>query len=116
MGKPSAVISCLLLIVGAVNAQTAQTQASERLLPQWLTGIIAVIAFLFLTFVGFLVKKAWCESGRGKTSVETVREDEFVMADSKIYQTSLDAVRSKDDTKAYDNLAIDSTDDHVTAM
>uniref|UniRef100_A0A8C2WGL5 Uncharacterized protein n=1 Tax=Cyclopterus lumpus TaxID=8103 RepID=A0A8C2WGL5_CYCLU len=36
-------------------------QTSERLLPQWLTGIIAVAGFLFLTFVGLLVKKAWCE-------------------------------------------------------
>lgn len=38
-----------------------QTQISERLLPQWLTGIIAVSIFLFLSFVVFLVKKAWCE-------------------------------------------------------
>lgn len=38
----------------------AQTQ-NERLLPQWLTGIIAVSIFLFLVFVGVLVNKAWCE-------------------------------------------------------
>uniref|UniRef100_A0A4W6DQ80 PDZK1 interacting protein 1 n=1 Tax=Lates calcarifer TaxID=8187 RepID=A0A4W6DQ80_LATCA len=118
MGKLSALISCLLLTVGAVMAQTAQTQVSERLLPQWLTGLIAVSGFLFLTFVGFLVKKAWCEeSSRGMTIVEsTVRENEFAMTNGNTYETTLDMVRSTEDTNAYENLAIDGTDDKVTAM
>lgn len=38
-----------------------QSQVSERLLPQWATGLIAVAGFLFLSVVGLLVKKAWCE-------------------------------------------------------
>ncbi|XP_063747296.1 PDZK1-interacting protein 1 isoform X2 [Eleginops maclovinus] len=58
MGKVCAGVSCLLLSVAAVSAQKAQ---GERALPQWLTGIIAVCGFLFLSFVVFLVKKAWCE-------------------------------------------------------
>uniref|UniRef100_H2LET5 Uncharacterized protein n=1 Tax=Oryzias latipes TaxID=8090 RepID=H2LET5_ORYLA len=33
----------------------------QRLLPQWLTGIIAVSGFLLLTFIAFVVKKVWCE-------------------------------------------------------
>lgn len=38
---------------------------TERVLPQWLTGIIAVSIFLFLAFVTFLVNRAWCrESSR----------------------------------------------------
>ncbi|XP_022614848.1 PDZK1-interacting protein 1-like [Seriola dumerili] len=117
MGKPSAVISCLLLIAGAVTAQTDQRQVSERLLPQWLTGIIAVAAFLFLTFVSFLVKKAWCEeSSRAATSVESERENDFVMTNGNTYETTLDMVRSKEDMNAYENLVIDSTTDKVTAM
>lgn len=117
MGQLSAVISGLLLSVGAVTAQRAQTQIDERLLPQWLTGLIAVAAFLFLTFVGFLVKKAWCEKpSRRKTTVELVKENESVVTNENTYETSLDMVRSKDDTNTYDNLVIDYTNDKVTAM
>ena len=44
----------------------------ERLLPQWLTGIIAVVIFLFLAFVTFLVNKAWCRSSsRSVTGSDT---------------------------------------------
>uniref|UniRef100_A0A3B3UEY8 Uncharacterized protein n=1 Tax=Poecilia latipinna TaxID=48699 RepID=A0A3B3UEY8_9TELE len=41
-----------------------QAGQSERLLPQWLTGIVAVCSFLLLTFIAALVKKVWCESSR----------------------------------------------------
>ncbi|XP_051231635.1 PDZK1-interacting protein 1 isoform X1 [Dicentrarchus labrax] len=109
MGKLCAVTSCLLLTVSAAAAQTAQPQI-ERLLPQWLTGIIAVSAFLFLVFVTLLVKKAWCEkpsrSVRGKTNVsmnkkktavesESDRENEFVVTNGNTYETNLDTIRRK---------------------
>lgn len=51
-------ICCLCL---SAHAET------ERVLPQWLTGIIAVSIFLFLVFVTFLVNRAWC--GKSKRSV-----------------------------------------------
>lgn len=37
------------------------------MLPQWLTGIIAISIFLFLAFVTFLVNRAWC--GKSSRSV-----------------------------------------------
>ncbi|AWP10487.1 putative NACHT and WD repeat domain-containing protein 1 [Scophthalmus maximus] len=99
------------------DVASAQVQVSERLLPQWLTGVIALSCFLFLTFVGVLVKKAWCgESSRGRTSGETGRGSESVMTNGNTYDTVLDMVRSKDDTNAYENLVIDSSDDKVTTM
>ncbi|XP_070816882.1 PDZK1-interacting protein 1, partial [Chaetodon trifascialis] len=96
----------------------AQTQISERLLPQWLTGIIAVSIFLFLAFVSFLVKKAWCDkpSRRRSPAEEPGRDNELVMTNGNTYSTTLDVVRSKDDINAYDNLVIESTDDRVTPM
>ncbi|XP_071342722.1 PDZK1-interacting protein 1 [Trachinotus anak] len=116
MGKLSTVISCLLLIVGAVTAQTAQTQASERVLPQWLTGIIAVVGFLFLTFVVFLVKKAWFEKpSRGVTSLDS-EMNEFSMTNDNTYETTLSIVRSKEAMNTYDTLVIDSTHEKATAM
>ncbi|XP_051231638.1 PDZK1-interacting protein 1 isoform X2 [Dicentrarchus labrax] len=96
MGKLCAVTSCLLLTVSAAAAQTAQPQI-ERLLPQWLTGIIAVSAFLFLVFVTLLVKKAWCEKPSRKTAVESEsdRENEFVVTNGNTYETNLDTIRRK---------------------
>ncbi|XP_038555353.1 proximal tubules-expressed gene protein-like [Micropterus salmoides] len=124
MAKLCAVISSLLLTVGVVAAQTDQTQISERLLPQWLTGIIAVSIFLFLSFVVFLVKKAWCEEpSRRKVSVVSDKDNDYAMTienayetNENAYETSLDMVRSKENTNAYNNLVIDSTDDKVTSM
>ncbi|XP_068447287.1 PDZK1-interacting protein 1 isoform X2 [Clinocottus analis] len=141
MEKLCAVISCLLLSVGTATAQEAQLQ-SERLLPQWLTGIIAVAGFLFLTFVTLLVKKAWCEEpSRKKTTMEFVGRDDYVnnnpyennldmvrekttkeLPEVKEYVNEntnhlrLDMVRSKDNMNAYDNLVLDGTEDKVTAM
>ncbi|KAL6108564.1 uncharacterized protein ACO6RY_19066 [Pungitius sinensis] len=138
MGKLYAAMSCLLLSVAAVTAQGAQTKMEERVLPQWLTGIIAVSGFLFLAFVGFMVKKAWCEEPRRKkVTMELVRENEFVNKNiyesspgrvrvntvvevvgetENTYESTLDMVRSKDDRNAYDNLVIDDTEDKVTSM
>ncbi|XP_026178911.1 PDZK1-interacting protein 1 isoform X2 [Mastacembelus armatus] len=117
MGNPPAVISSLLMMVGAVMAQTAQTNVSERLLPQWLTGIIAVVAFLFLTFVSFLVKKAWCdESSGGRSAAKAEGVNECATSNENSYEISLDMVRSKDNGNVYDNPAIDTTDEKLTAM
>ncbi|KAJ4943734.1 hypothetical protein JOQ06_006232 [Pogonophryne albipinna] len=113
MGKVCAAVCCLLLSVAAVTAQTAQ---SDRALPQWLTGIMALCGFLFLSFVGFLVKKAWCEEPRKKSTVKSVRENDYVMTEENAYETSLDIVRSKEDRNAYDNVVMDSTEDKLTAM
>ncbi|XP_042272992.1 PDZK1-interacting protein 1 [Thunnus maccoyii] len=114
MGKLSAVICCLLLTVRAATAQTAQ---SERLLPQWLTGIIAVAGFLFLSFVGLLVKKAWCEEPRRREGdVELVNDNEFTMTNSVTYDTNLDVVRSKENMNVYENPVVDSADEKVTSM
>ncbi|KAK5869244.1 hypothetical protein PBY51_023978 [Eleginops maclovinus] len=114
MGKVCAGVSCLLLSVAAVSAQKAQ---GERALPQWLTGIIAVCGFLFLSFVVFLVKKAWCEEpSRKKTTVKSVRENVYEMTEENTYETSLNMVRSKEDKNAYDNVVMDNTDDKLTAM
>ncbi|XP_029355091.1 PDZK1-interacting protein 1 [Echeneis naucrates] len=113
MGKLCTATSCLLLIFGAASCnQEAHRQVSERVLPQWLTGIIAVVGFLFLAFVIFLVKKAWCEKSSGETALESGKQNESVPA----YETCLELVRSKEDMNAYNNLVIDSTDDKVTAM
>lgn len=92
-----------------------RTQA-ERALPQWLTGLIAVTGFLFLTFVAFLVNRAWCGKSRSvaphrqpllaalvcervcePTSLLSVCSsadaESGVMMDAATYDTSLDSLR-----------------------
>ncbi|CAK6981513.1 PDZK1-interacting protein 1 isoform X3 [Scomber scombrus] len=113
MGKLSAVIFCVLLSVGTATAQTVPV---ERVLPQWLTGLIAVSCFLFLSFVTLLAKKAWCDETSSREAVEeTVEEVEIGRANSNVYDTRLSTFRSKENPNAYENLVIDS-DEKVTTM
>ncbi|XP_023809842.1 PDZK1-interacting protein 1 isoform X2 [Oryzias latipes] len=88
MGPLLPLVSSLLLVVGSVGAQTGLPKY-ERLLPQWLTGIIAVSGFLLLTFIAFVVKKVWCEkSSRRRNS----RDSETAPAVNH-YDMSLRGVR-----------------------
>ncbi|XP_038153226.1 PDZK1-interacting protein 1 [Cyprinodon tularosa] len=84
MGSVFELTSCLLLLVGAVTAQTAPSTHFERALPQWLTGIVAVCGFLVLTFMAFLVKKVWCENPKAPVRRNT---------DQNPYSTSLESIR-----------------------
>ncbi|XP_023809845.1 proximal tubules-expressed gene protein isoform X4 [Oryzias latipes] len=93
MGPLLPLVSSLLLVVGSVGAQTGLPKY-ERLLPQWLTGIIAVSGFLLLTFIAFVVKKVWCEkSSRRRNS----RDSETAPAVNH-YDMSLRGVRRKSST------------------
>ncbi|KAG9350822.1 hypothetical protein JZ751_024711 [Albula glossodonta] len=83
MREAATVCLWLLLTLETVSAQ----QAVTRPLPNWLTGIIAVVVFLVLAFVAFLVNKVWCETSR-----------------------------SSDHENAYENVIIQSSDDKVTVM
>ncbi|XP_008285777.1 PDZK1-interacting protein 1 [Stegastes partitus] len=126
MEKMVTLVSCLLLVVGVVSAQTVPTTSSERLLPQWATGIIAVAGFLFLCFFVLLLKKAWFEDpSRKRNSADRMKETEFALSSNSkidvdrrdsatVYATTLD-FRSNG-RNAYDNLAIDMAEEKITNM
>lgn len=109
MGKSVTVLHWLVLTLGLV---AAQAEKAEQALPNWLTGIIAVAVFLFLVFVVFLVNKAWCETTSEPEAVPT----EYAMTNGSTCETSLDAVRSSEDPKAYENAIVHQTDEKVTKM
>ncbi|XP_073700432.1 PDZK1-interacting protein 1 [Garra rufa] len=109
MGKTVTALHGLLLTMGLV---AAQAEKAAETLPNWLTGIIAVGVFLFLIFVAFLVNKAWCEDS---SKPEAVR-NEYAMTNGSTYETSLDAFRSSDDPKAFENVMVHQTDEKVTEM
>ncbi|XP_013883630.1 PDZK1-interacting protein 1 [Austrofundulus limnaeus] len=92
MENRSVLILCLLLLIGAVMGQSAPPRSSERLMPQWLTGIIAVSSFLLIVFIGFVVKKMWCEKSSGmKQNQESMRSN--VHEDGNVYDTNMDSLR-----------------------
>ncbi|CAJ1059602.1 PDZK1-interacting protein 1 isoform X3 [Xyrichtys novacula] len=130
--------SCLLLTVGASTAGTDAVKPIQRPLPQWLTGLIAVAGFLFLTFVVVLVKKAWCDKpDRRESSAEGARGNDTVMTEEnsyettldlsrrnaskdserdQTYETTLDLVRNKDEVNAHYNQGFDISEEKVTSM
>ncbi|KAM4629338.1 PDZK1-interacting protein 1 [Polymixia lowei] len=109
------VLCWVLVSLGGVSAQTGQSQ-QERALPQWLTGIIAVAGFLFLVFVAFLVNKAWCDKTSQGHAGEAVRVNDYTRTNGAQHDISMDTIRSRDNENAYENLAVDHTDDRITAM
>ncbi|XP_014870470.1 PDZK1-interacting protein 1 isoform X2 [Poecilia latipinna] len=119
--------SCVLVLVGAAAAQTDQAGQSERLLPQWLTGIVAVCSFLLLTFIAALVKKVWCESSRSssvdaafaetnpyETNLDGPRPRSSLESEKGKYETRLDLARARDGSNVYDNVI--TAEEKSTAM
>ncbi|CAL8252018.1 unnamed protein product [Merluccius merluccius] len=118
------VLVCVMLLEGDVVQTQSDQGGQQRLLPQWLTGVLAVAGFLFLSFVGFLVNKAWCQNARLVPSDDPVmeggnegrkeggNEGEFSNINGGHYDS--DTVRSAEHN-AYVNLAVDAVD-RVTAM
>ncbi|XP_054915084.1 PDZK1-interacting protein 1 isoform X2 [Poeciliopsis prolifica] len=115
---------CVLVLVGATAAQTGQAGHQERLLPQWLTGIVAVCGFLILTFIAALVKKVWCKSSRSsgaafsesnayESNLDVLRPRSSL--ESEKHETRLDLTRARDSSNVYDNV-ITAVEEKSTAM
>ncbi|KAG5850926.1 PDZK1-interacting protein 1 [Anguilla rostrata] len=113
MKKVAIAFFWLLLTVKTVSAQ----EAAVRALPNWLTGIIAVVVFLFLVFVAFLVNRAWCENSREESKAVPVKTDEdYTMKNGTHYDTALDMVRTSEHENAYENMAIQNAEERITVM
>ncbi|CAL1591686.1 unnamed protein product [Knipowitschia caucasica] len=106
--KVESVCALLFLTLGPALGQSALSGPASRPLPQWLTGIIAVVGFLFLTFVVFIVKRAWCEKSKGDASDSESNHYEDVTEES---QPRLGA-----EMASYSNLGLERDEDRVTAM
>ncbi|XP_075040116.1 proximal tubules-expressed gene protein-like [Mixophyes fleayi] len=53
----------LLFSVGQISCQSGNNQG--RKIPQWATGLISVVVFLFLVFVIYMGKKLWKRRSTG---------------------------------------------------
>ncbi|KAG5275404.1 hypothetical protein AALO_G00119890 [Alosa alosa] len=103
MRKVFLLFSWFLVMSGVVSAQTETTQ---RALPNWLTGIVAGVVFLFLVFVAFLVNKAWCSESRLESKVDAGTSNEYGMTNGSTWSAE----------NACMNNASDGTEDKVTVM
>ncbi|KAK1165147.1 PDZK1-interacting protein 1-like [Acipenser oxyrinchus oxyrinchus] len=111
MQKISVALLCLLF--GAAVAQHGKT-SPQRVLQPWLTGIIAVVVFLFVVFIAFLVNKVWCEERSEEADPQHVKVHDYVMTNGSNSEPVLDAVRSKEHEGAYENVGMDQVT--TTAM
>ncbi|XP_043941759.1 PDZK1-interacting protein 1 [Protopterus annectens] len=70
--KPLAMVSFhLALLCVLFNLDSAEAQnGGERAIQPWLTGIIAVIVFLILVFIAFLINRMWCENKEETNELE----------------------------------------------
>ncbi|XP_067846363.1 PDZK1-interacting protein 1 isoform X2 [Heptranchias perlo] len=118
-------LCCVLIALVSVNAQDGESkEQSSRGLQPWLTGIIAVVVFLCLCFIGFIVNKIWCkDSGESNHPESPATEVEYANINGTQLTETLtlkDIVRSSEHPNAYENI-YDITNDEppkitITAM
>nr|KAF6482152.1 small integral membrane protein 24 [Molossus molossus] len=70
-----------LLVLSALLLLPAEAQqATERRLKPWLTGLAAVVGFLFIVFVLMLANRIWCSKG------STEDEESMFRMETNLYQ------------------------------
>ncbi|XP_068942803.1 small integral membrane protein 24 [Petaurus breviceps papuanus] len=74
------VLSALLL--SSVDAQ----EVIERSLQPWLTGLTAVVGFLFIVFVLMLARRFWCSKERNEEEEEGEEELGKVQSTKNFYE------------------------------
>ncbi|XP_025959429.1 PDZK1-interacting protein 1 [Dromaius novaehollandiae] len=92
----------LLLALEPVSGQEA-----KRSLQQWLQGVIAVVVFLVLVAIAFVVHRFWCkekeESVEAAVSIGGKQEAVLSNGHEGRYLTAAADFRSKESQHAYDN-------------
>ncbi|XP_072457175.1 small integral membrane protein 24 [Notamacropus eugenii] len=68
MELPEIIFVLSTLLLSSVDAQ----EVTERRLQPWLTGLTAVVGFLFIVFVLMLAKRFWCSKERNMDEEEEV--------------------------------------------
>uniref|UniRef100_UPI00358FA9D8 PDZK1-interacting protein 1-like n=1 Tax=Myxine glutinosa TaxID=7769 RepID=UPI00358FA9D8 len=90
-----------LFFVGTSSQQGTTTTTSDtgRLQP-WVSGLIAVVCFLFLSFLTFVVYKVWCEKRSYNEELDGVQvEDEFNQGRGEYGQTKMHVNREEPVTR-----------------
>ncbi|KAM4887428.1 small integral membrane protein 24 [Thomomys bottae] len=99
-----------LLVLGTLLLSPADAQqATERRLKPWLTGLAAVVGFLFIVFVLMLANRIWCSKTRAEDEEEqTMRAEPTTSTDlSKEDQKERKKKQKKAQKKGMSNLGLE---------
>ncbi|XP_072367047.1 PDZK1-interacting protein 1 isoform X2 [Scyliorhinus torazame] len=99
-------------------------EQTGRALQPWLTGIIAVVVFLCVCFIGFIMNKVWCKESEDSNHPESpATEVHFANINgTQITEilTLKDAMRSSAHPNVYENMCAITDDESpkiiITAM
>ncbi|XP_078417295.1 PDZK1-interacting protein 1 [Cetorhinus maximus] len=118
-------LCCVFIALVSVNTQNEELkEQSSRGLQPWLTGIIAVVVFLCVCFIGFIMNKLWCKNSEESNQPESpaTEADYANINGTQITETLTlkDAVRSIEHPNAYENMCEINNDESpkitITAM
>ncbi|XP_015211382.1 PDZK1-interacting protein 1 [Lepisosteus oculatus] len=110
------IVFMLLWILHISGPVAAQQEKVQRALPPWLTGIIAVVVFLSLVFISFIVNKVWCQDSGQEGALEQTKVNEYTMTNGTNHDLRLVSVRSIEHENAYENVTMQTGEVTVTAM
>nr|KAF6482153.1 small integral membrane protein 24 [Molossus molossus] len=104
-----------LLVLSALLLLPAEAQqATERRLKPWLTGLAAVVGFLFIVFVLMLANRIWCSKGstedeesmfRMETNLYQDTELRYCLCDKEVKRQKKEEKRAKKEGES--NLGLD---------
>ncbi|XP_057286705.1 PDZK1-interacting protein 1 [Pezoporus wallicus] len=98
---------CLLLILLGLLPEPACCQQARGNLQPWLQGVIAVVVFLVLVAIAFVVNKFWCkekvENVERVVSVEDKLDPVMSNGHEGKYISAAADFRSKESQHAYEN-------------
>ncbi|XP_078074664.1 PDZK1-interacting protein 1 [Mustelus asterias] len=114
---------CCIFFVLVVSVNTQNGERRRHLQP-WFMGIIAVIVFLCVCLIGFIVNKFWCKNSEEHNQPESpTTENDYVNINGRQITETLnlkDAVRSSEHANVYENVCVITNDESpkitVTAM
>ncbi|PKK22655.1 PDZK1 interacting protein 1 [Columba livia] len=99
---------CLLCLLLGLLQEPACCQQARGSLQPWSQGVIAVIVFLVLVAIAFMVNKFWCKEKveNVETVVSVEGKHEAVMSNGHEgrYVTTAADFRSKESQHAYENV------------
>ncbi|KAM4722163.1 PDZK1-interacting protein 1 [Rhinophrynus dorsalis] len=97
----------VLISLGQVCSQQGHDHM-KRTFPQWLTGLIAVVVFLFLVLVVYVANRFWEKKSQGNMladpTIKSPGSEEVVSNGTHgHYATTIENVRSEEHEYAYEN-------------
>ncbi|XP_008149022.2 small integral membrane protein 24 [Eptesicus fuscus] len=97
-----------LLVISALLLLPAEAQqATEHRLKPWLTGLAAVVGFLFIVFVLLLVNRVWCSKRRAEDDESMFRMETNLYLNTDLSKESKREKEKKAKKEGESNLGLE---------